>query len=84
VARLIYGMITTLDGYTEDEHGRSRIEREFDGDAVRRLKAESPHDITVDGPELAAEAIRLGLVDEFQMTVCPVIVGGGSGSSQTV
>ncbi len=62
---------------TAPRSARTRIEREFDGDAVRRLKADSPHDITVDGPELAAEAIRLGLVDEFQMIVCPVIVGGG-------
>jgi len=56
---------------------RTRIERAFDGEAVRRLKAESPHDITVSGPELASEAIRLGLVDEFLMIVCPAIVGGG-------
>ena len=56
---------------------RTRIEREFDPDAVRRLKAGAEHDITVDGPELAAQAIRAGLVDEFQMIVCPVVVGGG-------
>ena len=154
MAKLIYGMITSLDGYTEDEHGRfgwgapedegvhsyinelassvgtylygrrmyetmvfwetaltipdqphfirdwarqwqaaekivysrtlseprsarTRIEREFDPDAVRRLKADSQHDITVDGPELAAQAIRSGLVDEFQMIINPVVVGGG-------
>jgi dihydrofolate reductase len=35
------------------------------------------HDITVDGPELAAQAIRAGIVDEFQMIVCPAIGGGG-------
>lgn len=56
---------------------RTRIEREFDPDAVRRLKADAKHDVTVDGPELAAQAIRAGLVDEFQMIVCPAIVGGG-------
>ena len=56
---------------------RTRIEREFRPDAIRRLKADSPHDITVDGPELAAHAIKAGLVDEFQMFVCPVVVGGG-------
>jgi dihydrofolate reductase len=56
---------------------RTRIEREFDPDAVRRLKADTQHDITVDGPELAAQAIRSGLVDEFQMIICPVVVGGG-------
>jgi dihydrofolate reductase len=44
---------------------------------VRHLKANAERDITVDGPELAAQAIRAGLVDEFQPIVCPVIVGGG-------
>jgi dihydrofolate reductase len=61
----------------EPRSARTRIEREFDPDAVRRLKADAEHDITVDGPELAAQAIREGLVDEFQMIVCPVVVGGG-------
>jgi dihydrofolate reductase len=56
---------------------RTRLEREFDPDAVRRLKAGAEHDISVDGPELAAQAIRAGLVDELQMIVCPVVVGGG-------
>ncbi|WP_438023958.1 dihydrofolate reductase family protein [Sorangium sp. So ce233] len=154
MARLVYSMIMSLDGYTEDEHGRfgwgapedeevhsyvnelassfgtylygrrmyetmvywetahavpdqpqfvldwarqwqaadkivysrtlaeprsarTRNEREFDPDAVRRLKADAERDITVDGPELAAHAMRAGLVDEFQMFVCPAIVGGG-------
>jgi dihydrofolate reductase len=54
---------------------RTRIEREFDPDVVRRLKAEVRNDITVDGPELAAHALRAGLVDELQMIVCPVVVG---------
>ena len=62
---------------TEPRSARTRIEREFDLDAVRRLKAEAKHDISVDGPELAAQAIRAGLVDGFHMIVCPVIVGGG-------
>ena len=61
----------------EPRSARTRIEREFDPDAVRRLKSNAEHDITVDGPELAAQAIRKGLVDEFQMIVCPVVVGGG-------
>jgi dihydrofolate reductase len=56
---------------------RTRIEREFDPEVVRRFKADFTHDITIDGPELAAQAIKAGLVDEFQMIVCPVIVGGG-------
>jgi dihydrofolate reductase len=154
MAKLIYSMLTSLDGYTEDEHGgfgwgapddeevhshinelassfgtylygrrmyetmvywetaytvpdqppfvldfarqwqsadkivysrslaeprsaRTRIERDFNADAVRRLKADAERDMTVDGPGLAAHALRAGLVDEFQMIVCPVIVGGG-------
>ena len=56
---------------------RTRIERKFDPDAVRRLKADSPRDIAIAGPDLAAHAIRAGLIDEFQMFVCPVVVGGG-------
>lgn len=56
---------------------RTRIERVFDPDMVRRLKVEAAHDVTVDGPELAAQAIRAGLVDEFHLIICPVIVGGG-------
>lgn len=61
----------------EPRSERTRIEREFDADAVRRLKADAERDIAVAGPELAAHAVRAGLVDEFQMIVCPVIVGGG-------
>ena len=45
---------------------RTRIEREFDPDAVRRLKGDARHDITVNGPGLAAHALRAGLVDELQ------------------
>ena len=44
---------------------------------VRRLKADVRHDITVDGPELAAHALRAGLVDELHMIVCPGVVGAG-------
>ena len=62
---------------TEPRSARTRIEREFDPAAIRRLKAESAHDISVDGPEIAAQAIAAGLVDEFQPIVCPVLVGGG-------
>jgi dihydrofolate reductase len=61
----------------EPRSARTRVEREFEPDAVRRLKALADRDITVAGPELAAHAIRAGLVDEFQMIVCPVIIGGG-------
>jgi dihydrofolate reductase len=54
---------------------RTRIEREFDPEAVRRLKEEG--DLSVGGPALAAEAIRAGLVDEYQLFLIPVMVGGG-------
>jgi len=57
---------------------RTRIERTFDADAVRELKAESDLDIAVAGPHLAAQAIRAGLVDEYQLFVGPAIVGGGN------
>jgi dihydrofolate reductase len=56
---------------------RTRIEREFDPEAVRRLLAAGGADITIGGPGLAAEAIRAGLVDELHMFVAPVVVGGG-------
>ena len=61
----------------EPRSARTRIERKFDPEAVRRLKAGAAHDLTVDGPELAAQALRAGLVDEIQPIVCPVVVGGG-------
>jgi dihydrofolate reductase len=62
---------------TEPRSARTRLERAFDPDVVRRLKANSDHGITIDGPQLAAAAIRAGIVDEFQIIVCPVVVGGG-------
>ena len=61
----------------EPRSARTRIEREFDSNAVRQLKAGAQQDIAVDGPVLAAHAIRARLVDEFLMIVCPVVVGGG-------
>lgn len=64
----------TLD---EPRSARTRIERELDPDAVRRLKATAGHDITVSGPGLAAHALRAGLVDELHMFVCPAVVGAG-------
>jgi dihydrofolate reductase len=59
---------------------RTWIEREFDPEAVRRLKASAERDITVGGPELAAQAFRAGLVDECQLFVTPILVGGGKQS----
>jgi dihydrofolate reductase len=59
---------------------RTRIEREFDPEAVRELKATSERDLLVGGPELAGEAIRAGLVDEYHLFLAPVVVGGGKRS----
>jgi dihydrofolate reductase len=65
---------TTLQDVTSE---RTRIERTFDVDAVRELKAASDDDI-IDGPELASHAIRAGLVDEYQPVLGPKTVGGGT------
>ncbi len=56
---------------------RTRIERDFDPDAIRRLKETSGADISIGGAELAGEAIAAGLVDELHLFLGPVIVGGG-------
>jgi dihydrofolate reductase len=59
---------------------RTRIERDFDAEAVRQLKASARRDITVGGPELAAQAIEAGLVDELHLFLTPIAVGGGKQS----
>ena len=71
--KIVYS--TTLQEVSSE---RTRIERSFDPDEVRALKAESAADLTVDGPELASHAIRAGLVDEFQPVLGPLAVGGGT------
>jgi dihydrofolate reductase len=56
---------------------RTRLVREFDLDAVRRLKETSQADLSIGGAELAGQAIAAGLVDEIQLLLNPVLVGGG-------
>ena len=56
---------------------RTRIEREFDRDAIERLKQSSVADIAIGGAELAGHAIGDGLVDECHLFLCPIVVGGG-------
>ncbi len=56
---------------------RTRLEREFDPQAIRDLKAWSARDITIGGPTLARQAIRDGLVDEYRLLVAPAMIGGG-------
>jgi dihydrofolate reductase len=57
---------------------RTRIEPDFDPEAVRQMKAQTERDITVGGPDLAAQAIKAGLVDEFHLFFVPIVVGGGN------
>jgi dihydrofolate reductase len=60
--------------------GRTRVERDFDPEAVRRMKASVATDLSVGGPDLAAHAFRAGLVDECHLFLAPIIVGGGNKS----
>ena len=62
---------------------RTRIERAFDPAAVRQMKARAGRDISVGGPNLAAQAINAGLVDELQLFLTPTAVGGGKRSLPT-
>src|SRR2546423_6616619 len=57
---------------------RTRIERDFDPEAVRQMKASAGRDISVGGPELAAEAIAADLVDQVHLFLSPAVVGGGN------
>jgi dihydrofolate reductase len=59
---------------------RTRIERDFEPDAVRQMKASAQQDMIVGGADLAAHAFRAGLVDECHLFVSPIVVGGGKQS----
>jgi dihydrofolate reductase len=70
--KIVYSKtLETLSG------ARTRIARDFDPEAVRQLKASAGRDLTVGGPALAGQAIKAGLVDEFQLFISPIVVGGG-------
>jgi dihydrofolate reductase len=56
---------------------KTRIERNFDPAVIRQLKKTAPQDILIGGPELATHAFRAGLIDECQLFLIPIIVGGG-------
>jgi dihydrofolate reductase len=71
--KIVYS--TTLDAA---RGARTRIERRFDPEAVRRIKAATGRDVSVGGADLAAQAIRAGLVDECHLLVTPIVVGGGA------
>jgi dihydrofolate reductase len=57
---------------------RTRIERAFDPEAVRSLKVSADRDLSIGGPDLAGQAIRAGLVDEIELFLSPISVGGGT------
>jgi dihydrofolate reductase len=59
---------------------KTRIEQDFDPEAIRQMKAAAGRDISVGGPTLAAQAIKAGLVDEYHLFLTPVVVGGGTRS----
>jgi dihydrofolate reductase len=66
---------TTLD---RPVTARTRIERSFDPDAVRELKASADRDLMIGGAHLAGQALRAGLVDELHLVIAPAVVGGGT------
>ncbi|MEP7066431.1 MAG: dihydrofolate reductase family protein [Gemmatimonadota bacterium] len=59
---------------------RTRIERSLEPESVRQMKARAQRDISIGGAELAGQAIRAGLVDECQLFLSPIIIGGGTRS----
>jgi dihydrofolate reductase len=68
---------TTLDAV---QTAKTKLERNFDPDSVRDMKASATSDLTVGGPNLAAHAFKAGLVDECHLFIVPVLVGGGKPS----
>lgn len=64
----------TLDAVSSE---RTRLEREFDASTLHAMKASSPTDISISGPELAAHAFAAGLIDDVHLLLVPMVVGGG-------
>ena len=65
-------------GLDQASTGKTRIEREFEPEAIKYLKTTATRDVSVGGPTLAAQALKLGLVDECHFFLSPVVVGGGN------
>ena len=68
------------DSLTAPSSARTRIERQFDPDAVREIKAQAERDLSIGGPTLASHAMKAGLVDELHLFLTPIVVGGGNPS----
>jgi dihydrofolate reductase len=71
--KIVYS--STLDSVST---ARTRLERTFDPDTVAAMKASADRDLSIGGPTLAARAIAAGLVDEWNLFLSPVVVGGGT------
>jgi dihydrofolate reductase len=56
----------------------TKLERSFDPEAIQKLVAESDKDFGIGGPNLAGQAIKAGIVDEYHQFVAPIIIGGGN------
>jgi len=65
---------STLDAVSTP---RSSLHASFDPASVRRMLDDAERDVSVGGPTLAAAALRAGLVDEVQVYLHPVVIGGG-------
>jgi dihydrofolate reductase len=72
--KIVYSTTLAADAITS---ARTRLERTFDPDSIAQMKAAVETDIGVGGPNLAAHAIRAGLVDEIHMFLTPILIGSG-------
>ena len=72
--KIVYS--TTLE---DPSTPKTTIERRFEPNAVRAMKESSAHDLSIGGPTLAGAALAAGLMDEINLILAPVIVGGGTG-----
>ena len=76
LGRRMYEVMRYWDSASTGNHGPSAGQREFQPEAIKHLKATATRDISVGGPTLAAQALKLGLVDECHLFLSPVVVGG--------
>lgn len=71
-----YVFSRTLDDVPEPGHTLVGGEA---GPAIDRLRREHDGEVAIGGPALAAEAARLGLIDEYRLLLQPHLFGGGKG-----